>query len=105
MKLSALLITYHLKKQYTVSVSSWISSEPHLKYPLHYQGEKALDEGTVYVVDDPDFHLPSHHLSKIFLVLTGARFSISEQDYPNLCVLPREVAADEALAFLQHILF
>ena len=103
MKLSALLITYHLKKHCTVSVSSWISSEPHLKYPLHYQGEKNLDEGTVYVGDDPDFHLPSHQLSKILLVLTGARFSISERDYPNLCILPEKVTADEALAFLQHI--
>ena len=42
-------------------------------------------------------------MSKILLVLTGARFSISERDYPNLCILPEKVTADEALAFLQYI--
>lgn len=103
MNLSALLITYHLKKKYKTMVSSWISGEPHLKYPLHYQGEKNLADGTVYVVDDPNFVLPSHHLSKVFLILTGADFSISEKDYPNLCILPPEISADETLSFLQKI--
>ncbi len=103
MKLSALLITWHLRKKYTVTASGWLSAEPHLRYPLTYDGNGNLEDGILYMSDDPDFAMPSHKLSKTFLILTGADFHISPSDYPNLCILPESVTLRELAAFLQEI--
>ncbi|MCC8164190.1 MAG: helix-turn-helix domain-containing protein [Lachnospiraceae bacterium] len=103
MKLSALLITWHLKKKYTLAVSDWLSAEPHLRYPLTYDGKGNLEDGILYMSDDPDFAMPSHKLSKTFLILTGAAFHVSPSDYPNLCILPESVSLRELASFLQEI--
>ncbi|MCD8098338.1 MAG: helix-turn-helix domain-containing protein [Lachnospiraceae bacterium] len=103
MRLSALLITWHLKKKYCVNASDWLSAEPHLKYPLTYDGTGKLEDGILYMSDDPDFAIPSHKLSKTFLILTGAAFRISPADYPNLCILPQSVSLRELAAYLQEI--
>ena len=63
----------------------------------------AFQEGRVYVVSDSDFTVPSHHLTSILFVLSGSSFPLSEQDYPNLCILPEEADAADVFAELQEI--
>ncbi len=103
MHLSALLITWHLKKDYEVAVSDRLSCEPCLKYPLIFGGTGPLQDGIVYLSDNPSFSMPSHKLSETFLILTGAKFHISERDYPNLCILPESVPLAELFARIQEI--
>ncbi len=103
MKLSALLLVYHLKKAFPIRASIILSKEPKLLYPACYESGNSLQDGVVQIIDDPCFTLPSHHLSETLLLLTGAEFSISEQDYPNLCILGPEVSASRLLLFLQEI--
>ncbi|MDO4260916.1 MAG: helix-turn-helix domain-containing protein [Eubacteriales bacterium] len=103
MKLSALLISWYLQKNYAMRASTWLSGEPHLEYPLLYTGGGPLREGVLYVTGDPDFSIPSHKLSKTFVILTGSQFQVSEADYPNLCVLPEADSPFEVLAFLQEL--
>lgn len=77
MKLSAQLIVYHLRQHFSVAASSWLSSEPHLEYPVIYQAPGPLTGGKIYISDDPDFLIPSHHLCYPQLVgtiqLSGGR--------------------------------
>ena len=63
----------------------------------------AFQEGRVYVVSDPDFTVPSHHLTSVLFVLSGSSFPLSEQDYPNLCILSEEADAADVFAELQEI--
>lgn len=102
MKLSALLITYHLQKQYDTTASLWLSSEPHLKYPVYYGGQ-SFDEGLIYVIDDPGCPLPTHRLSKVFIIFTGNQFAVSVTEYPNVCILPAEIPSIQVLAYLQEV--
>ena len=72
MKLSAQLIVYHLRQSFPLTASSWLSYEPHLEYPVFYQSPESLADGKIYLTDDPDFLIPSHHLSKTLVILTEA---------------------------------
>lgn len=58
MKLSAQLIIYHLRQHFSAAASSWLSSEPHLEYPVIYQSPGPLAGGKIYISDDPDFWFP-----------------------------------------------
>ena len=86
MKLSAQLIIYHLRQHFSAAASSWLSSEPHLEYPVIYQSPGPLAGGKIYISDDPDFLVPSHHLSETLVILTGKSRYLEEDDYPNLCI-------------------
>ena len=86
MKLSAQLIVYHLRQHFSVAASSWLSSEPHLEYPVIYQAPGPLTGGKIYISDDPDFLIPSHHLAETLVILTGKSRYLEEDDYPN-CLL------------------
>lgn len=104
MNLSALLITWHLKKKYPgLLTSSWLSREPHLKYPVYYSGEKKFANGLIYLLDPPSVSLSGRHLSKCLLILTGNHADISLQDYPNVCIMPDGVCANHVLAYIQEI--
>lgn len=103
MKLSAQLIIYHLRQTFTLAASSWLSCEPHLEYPVLYQAPQPLADGKIYLTDDPDFLIPSHHLSKTLVILTGGSHYLEEEDYPNLCILQESVSPAEVLSVLQEI--
>lgn len=103
MKLSARLIVYHLSKKFSVQASSSLNSSPVLSCSLPYQKEKPFHDGRVYLVTDPDFTVPSHHLTSVLFILIGDTFSFSEQSYPNLCVLPGHVDAADVYTELQEI--
>ena len=103
MKLSAQLIIYHLRQHFSAAASSWLSSEPHLEYPVIYQAPGPLAGGKIYISDDPDFLVPSHHLSETLVILTGKSRYLEEDDYPNLCILQENVSAVSVLSFLQEI--
>ena len=103
MKLSAQLIIYHLRQHFSAAASSWLSSEPHLEYPVIYQSPGPLAGGKIYISDDPDFLVPSHHLSETLVILTGKSRYLEEDDYPNLCILQENVSAVSVLSFLQEI--
>ena len=103
MKLSALLISYHQQKQYDMTASMWISSEPHLKYPVYYEGQNAIEDGLIYVIDNPDFIPPTHRLSKVFLIFTGNQFDMSVAEYPNVCILPASTLSGQVFAYLQEV--
>ena len=104
MNLSALLITYHLRKKYPgVVFSSWLSCEPHLKYPVYYEGRNSFEDGLIYLLDNSELPIPNRHLSKNMILLAGGHFAVSEQDYPNLCILPPDVSMNEALIYIQEI--
>lgn len=103
MKLSALLIAYHLQKKYDTRASLWLSSEPHLKYPIYYEGQSTYKDGLIYVIDNPDCTLPTHRLSKTFLIFTGAQFALSITEYPNVCILPEESSSIQVFTYLQEI--
>lgn len=102
MNLSARLITWHLNRQYKTQLSSWLSSEPHLQYPVYYDSRRPLRDGLIYLIDDPGFQLPTHRLSRILLILVGNQFTMSVEDYPNLCILPGAVSMPEVFSFLQE---
>lgn len=71
MYLSALLIAWHLQKQYPETiVSSWLSRDPILKYPIKYEGTFLTDNGIIYLVDDPGLPLPVRRLSKNMVLFT-----------------------------------
>lgn len=103
MKLSAKLIVYHLKKAFPVRASSSLSPCPVLSCSLPYRKDKPFQSGRVYVVTDPDFTVPSHHLTSVLFILTGSTFPLCEQDYPNLCILPKDTKAADVYAELQEI--
>lgn len=103
MNLSAQLIIYHLRQKFQLAASSWLSSEPYLEYPVLYQPPEILSDGKIYLTDDPDFLLPSHHLSKTLVILTGGSHYLEEEDYPNLCILQEKASLSEVLAVLQEI--
>ncbi|MDD3279002.1 MAG: helix-turn-helix domain-containing protein [Lachnospiraceae bacterium] len=85
MNLSAKLILWHLEKEYQLTASGKLSSEPYLKYAMHYERESTFENGIIYIVDQPDFHVPSHRLSHSLFLLVGDSFSIQVKDYPNVC--------------------
>ncbi len=103
MKLSAQLIVYHLRQSFPLTASSWLSYEPHLEYPVFYQSPESLADGKIYLTDDPDFLIPSHHLSKTLVILTGGSHYLEEEDYPNLCILKEIVSPARVLSVLQEI--
>lgn len=103
MKLSALLVVYHLRDRYPLRASARLGREPLLCYATLYRNGQALENGRIYIADQSDFVMPSHHLQETLVILTGADFTVSEADYPNLCILPAEVTADEVLQYLQEI--
>lgn len=103
MKLSALLISYYLQKQYEMTASLWLSSEPHLKYPVYYEGQNVIEDGLIYVINNPDFIPPTHRLSKVFLIFTGNQFDVSVAEYPNVCILPASALCGQVFAYLQEI--
>ena len=103
MNLSDQLIIYHLRQKFQLAASSWLSSEPYLEYPVLYQPPEILSDGKIYLTDDPDFLLPSHHLSKTLVILTGGSHYLEEEDYPNLCILQEKASPSEVLAVLQEI--
>ena len=103
MKLSAQLIVYHLRQSFPLTASSWLSYEPHLEYPVFYQSPESLADGKIYLTDDPDFLIPSHHLSKTLVILTGGSRYLEEEDYPNLCILKEAVSPARVLSVLQEI--
>jgi hypothetical protein len=104
MNLSAQLITYHIRQKYPNAVcSTWISCEPHLKYPILYDEHTPAAEGRIYLIDDPSFTLPNRNLSKNMIILIDADDSIDISGYPNLCKLPEEVPVQEVFSFLQEI--
>lgn len=104
MNLSALFITWHLKQTYPgLLASSWLSREPHLKYPVCYGGESRFTGGLIYLLDDAHVSLSGQHLSKCMLIFTGGRTELPLQDYPNVCIMPEGVAMHEVLACIQEI--
>lgn len=103
MKLSAQIIVYHLRKKYRLASSPWLSAEPHLDYPVLYCSPHPLQDGRIYLTDDPGFLLPSHHLSKTLLVLTGKHHILQEEDYPNLCILQDDYSVADILSYIQEI--
>lgn len=94
MLLSARLLVWHLKKYWLIQESPQLVSEPYLKYAVYYRDGMELESGTVYVVDQMDFLLPSHQLSRFLFILTGDHFRIHVQDYPNICIIPRGNAVE-----------
>ena len=68
-----------------------------------YQSPGPLAGGKIYISDDPDFLVPSHHLSETLVILTGKSRYLEEDDYPNLCILQENVSAVSVLSFLQEI--
>ncbi len=102
MNLSARLIVWHLSKKYQLRSSGQLTSQPYLGYPVRYEPSRPVESGIIYVTDQPDFELPSHQLSQTLFILTGPFFSISETDYPNLCILP-QADATPVLAFLNRL--
>ena len=103
MKLSAQLIIYHLHQRFSLAASSWLSCEPYLECPVIYQPPEALSDGRIYICDDEGFLMPSHHLSKTLVILTGKSRYLEEEDYPNLCILKERHTPAEVLGFLQEI--
>lgn len=103
MKLSAQIILYHLHKKYRLSASSWLSTEPHLEYPLLWDGISPLQDGKIYVTDRKDFAPPSCHPSKILLLLTEGPCPSPLRDRPSWCVLEGSPSSQEVLIFLQDI--
>lgn len=104
MYLSALLIAWHLQKQYPETiVSSWLSRDPILKYPIKYEGTFLTDNGIIYLVDDPGLPLPVRRLSKNMVLFTGRCIHLSESCKPSYCFLPEAVTMGELLAFLQKL--
>ena len=79
MYLSALLIAWHLQKQYPETVvSSWLSRDPILKYPINYEGTLLPDDGIIYLIDNPELSLPVRRLSKNMILFTGRCAHLSE---------------------------
>ena len=104
MYLSALLIAWHIRKQYQeTAVSSWLSRDPILKYPIKYEGTLLPDDGIIYLIDDPSLPLPDRRLSKNMVLCTGRCARLSECDKPSYCFLPETVTAEELLSFLQKL--
>lgn len=94
MLLSARLLVWHLKKDWEVLASGQLTAEPYLRYAVYYREGMELEKGTVYVVDQARFTVPSHQLSRYLFVLAGDHFQIQVEDYPNMCVIPRGNGAD-----------
>lgn len=103
MNLSACLIVYHLKKIYPeLTVSSWISNEAHLKYPVYDNGSP-LEDNLIYIIDTCRQSRLPRHLSKKMLLFTGAARNISVSDSPNCCILPQGTDADDVFFHVQKI--
>ena len=104
MYLSALFIAYHIQKQYPETIlSSWLSRDPILKYPVPYSGAFLPEDGIIYLYDDPGLLLPVRRLSKNLVLFTGRCAHLSESCKPNYCFLPENVTAQELLSFLQEL--
>ena len=104
MYLSALLIAWHIQKQYpNTIVSSWLSRDPILKYPVQYEGIIQPEDGIIYLVDDPGLPLPARRLSKNMVLFTGRCAHLSESCKPSYCFLPKTVTGGELLSFLQKL--
>ena len=104
MYLSTSLIVYHLKKQYgKIQVSDWISYNPLLKYPVHYDGKINRSGGVIYLVDGTNYPLPTHHLLKNMVIFIGDAPIHSEQSRPNCCFLPTGTDIHEVSAFLHEV--
>ena len=104
MYLSALLVAWHIQKQYPQTiVSSWLSRDPILKYSIKYEGSFLPDNGIIYLVDDPGLPLPARRLSKNMVLFTGRCAHLSESCRPSYCFLPEAFTAEELLSFLQRL--
>lgn len=89
MLLSARLLVWHLKKKWDVQASPQLTCEPYLRYGVCYQKGMATETGTVYVVGEENFVLPSHQLSRYLFILVGEHRELKAEDYPNVCVIPK----------------
>lgn len=103
MNLSALLVTYHLRKKYDVKSSDWLSREPHLKYAVCHAPSRPMDKDMIYIVDTPRYTMPIRNLSRILVIFTGHDFGDIHKEYANVCVLPPSVSALEILGFLLEL--
>ena len=104
MYLSALLIAWHLQKQYPETiVSSWLSRDPILKYSINYEGTLLPDDGIIYLIDNPELPLPTRRLSKNMVLFTGQCINLSDSCRPSYCFLPETVTLGELLSFLQKL--
>lgn len=104
MKLSARLIIFHLTKLYPdIIVSSWVSCEPHLKYPTYYDDSLPLEDGQIYILENFDSFVFPHHLFKKMLVFTGEAGDISVANYPNCCILPPNITDKQIFLEIQKI--
>lgn len=104
MYLSASLIVYHLTKQYgDIRMSDWISYDPLLKYPVHYDGKVSQAGGIIYLVDGTRYPIPKHHLLKNMVIFVGDSSQISGQVYPNCCFFPEETNINTLAVFLHKV--
>lgn len=104
MKLSARLIVYHLRKKYPdLIASSWLSYEPHLKYPIYFDGISPSEDGVILIADHVDPGFLPHHLSKKMILVTGTQPDLSVCEIPNCCLLPEQITADRLFSHIQEI--
>lgn len=103
MKLSARLLTYYLRKKYSISASEDLSTEPCLHYPVVYRDRYRELFNVIYIVDSPSFSLPEHLLRRSMLVFAGCQPPEHMRARPNVCVINGDGTTGEVFLYLQGV--
>lgn len=103
MKLSALLLTYYLKKRYDLAASETLSAEPELRYPLTVTDPEIDLSNIVYISDTPDFYIPDYILKRSMLIFTCPVDAESVLGRPNICIMPQGVTISEVFLYVQEV--
>ncbi len=89
MQLSPKLILWHLKQEFRLQAPGSFTSEPCLKYAVHYRPGQPFSGGLIYISTEPaeDFlRNPLHSM----MILTAFPDQDIPAQTPNICVIPGE---------------
>lgn len=103
MKLSASLLSYYLKKKYTVSESRVVTSDPVLRYALITSETGVEDDGIVYIAAGNILWRPESVRSTTLVILPGSDIPEGQKRDANVIALKEAASPEEILAFVQDV--